>query len=469
MNYIRMSDVTLKQESAEILSFREKVELVRLLDRLHTDVIELGKIEQPKADSLFVKTVSEVVSDSVLCVETDGSREQIDIALAALKDAPKARIQIAVPVSLVQMEYLSHARPEAVKKNAAEAVKYAASLCDDVEFLAVDATRSEPGFLYEIIDACAQAGAGTVTVCDTASSMLPDEFGRFISDIREHTHLDEKTVLGFSCSDEMTMADANTVAGIIASGSEAKVSIVPESCASLQNVSTIIRKKGDALGLSMGIRTVELRRICEAAARMFTVTRSSTSPFETGVREERSDRYFTINDDIQSIIRETRNLGYDLSEEDQVRVFEEFLRIADKKEQVTSAEIDVIVASYAMQVPPAYQVDNYIVTSNSVLASTAHIRLRKDEEVLESVAIGDGPVDAAFLAVEQILGRHYELDDFQIQAVTEGREAMGEAIVKLRCMGKIYSGRGLSTDIIGSAISAYVNALNKIVYEEDGE
>jgi 2-isopropylmalate synthase len=104
-----------------------------------------------------------------------------------------------------------------------------------------------------------------------------------------------------------------------------------------------------------------------------------------------------------------------------------------------------------------------------MLSATAHIRLRKNGEILESVALGDGPDDASFLAVEQIVGRHYELDDFQIQAVTEGREAMGEAIVKLRCLGKIYSGRGLSTDIVGSSISAYINALNKIVYEEENE
>jgi 2-isopropylmalate synthase len=164
-----------------------------------------------------------------------------------------------------------------------------------------------------------------------------------------------------------------------------------------------------------------------------------------------------------------KRLGYDLSEEDQIRVYVEFMRLAGTKEVITSPEIDVIVASYALQVPPAYALAEYIINASNVFSASAHIRLKKNGEVMESVALGDGPVDASFLAIEQIAGVHYELDDFQIRAVTEGREAMGEALVKLRVGGKIYSGRGLSTDIIGSSISAYINALNKIVYEEENE
>ena len=129
--------------------------------------------------------------------------------------------------------------------------------------------------------------------------------------------------------------------------------------------------------------------------------------------------------------------------------------------------MDAIVASAAMQVPPTYKMDSYVVTSGNTISATAHLKLHKQSKVVEGVSIGDGPIDAAFLAVEQITGQHYELDDFQIQAVTEGREAMGQTVVKLRSAGKVYSGRGISTDIVGASIHAYINALNKIVYEED--
>ena len=160
-------------------------------------------------------------------------------------------------------------------------------------------------------------------------------------------------------------------------------------------------------------------------------------------------------------------LGYDLSEEDGAKVYEAFKVIASKKEKVSAKEMDAIVASAAMQVPPTYKMDSYVVTSGNTISATAQLKLYKNEKVMEGVALGDGPIDAAFRAVEQITGQHFELDDFQIQAVTEGREAMGQTVVKLRSGGKVYSGRGISTDIVGASIHAYINALNKIVYEED--
>ena len=141
--------------------------------------------------------------------------------------------------------------------------------------------------------------------------------------------------------------------------------------------------------------------------------------------------------------------------------------IARKKEQVSARELDVIVASVAMQVPATYTLDTYVITSGNTISATANLKLLRNDKALCGVSLGDGPIDAAFLAIEQITGHHYELDDFQIQSVTEGREAMGQTIVKLRSSGKVYSGRGISTDIVGSGILAYINALNKIVYEEE--
>jgi len=167
------------------------------------------------------------------------------------------------------------------------------------------------------------------------------------------------------------------------------------------------------------------------------------------------------------VLKAVEKLGYDLSEEDGVRVFESFRRIAERKEQISSKELDTIVASAAMQVPAAYVLEHYVITSSNIISSVAHIKVRKDEQILEGLAPGDGSIDAAFMALEQIVGCHYELDDFQIQSVTEGREAMGETLVKLRSNGKLYSGRGISTDIVGASIQAYINALNKIVYEEE--
>ena len=150
-----------------------------------------------------------------------------------------------------------------------------------------------------------------------------------------------------------------------------------------------------------------------------------------------------------------------------MKVWEAFQRIAVRKHQVGSKELDAIVASAAMQVPPTYKVESYVINTGNIISATAQMKLSRQNKVLSGVAMGDGSIDAAFMAIEQIVGRHYELDDFQIQAVTEGREAMGQTVVKLRSEGKVYSGQGISTDIVGASIRAYINALNKIVYEEE--
>ena len=158
-------------------------------------------------------------------------------------------------------------------------------------------------------------------------------------------------------------------------------------------------------------------------------------------------------------------MGYDLSEDDNAKVYEEFLRVAAKK-SVGSKELEAIVASVALQVEPTYKLVSYVINNGNIIPASAQIRVSKGDMVIDGVCIGDGPIDAAFLAIEQIIGHHYELDDFQIQSVTEGKEAMGSALVKLRSGGKLYSGNGISTDIIGASIRAYINAVNKIVYEE---
>ena len=165
------------------------------------------------------------------------------------------------------------------------------------------------------------------------------------------------------------------------------------------------------------------------------------------------------------IINEIKSRN-DLTQEDGAKVYEAFCRIAEKKDTVGEKELDAIIAAAAMQVPPIYRLDSYVINTGNTISATAHVRLRKGDAVQEGISLGDGPIDAVFLAIEHIVGCHYELDDFQIQSVTEGREAMGQAVVRLRNGGKLYSGRGISTDIIGSSIRAYISAVNKIVYEE---
>ena len=468
MKEIRISDVTMKQTGTDFaLSFKEKIELSKLLDKLGVSVIELEPILHAKIDSLRIKSIAAAVKYSTIAVPVALNEESVQMTWNALKEAKKARLQVCAPVSPVQMEYLFHKKPDAmlasIRQTLAECCKYTA----DVEFVADDATRSDASFLYEAVRAAIESGAKTVTVCDTAGAMLPNEFTAFIRALYASVPELKEVTLGISCSDNLSMADSCAIAAIRYGAGEIKAAAYRQNLISLPNIAKVLRAKGDVYNVSCNVRTTELSRITGQIVWMCQTGRSKNSPFDNGVQEEDGNLYLTSHDDLGAVMKMAAQLGYDLSEEDGLHVYDAFKAIAARKEKVGAKELDAIVASAAMQVPPTYILDSYVVTSGNTISATAHLKLHKNEKVLEGVSIGDGPIDAAFLAVEQITGQHYELDDFQIQAVTEGREAMGQTVVKLRSNGKVYSGRGISTDIVGASIRAYINALNKIVYEEE--
>ena len=468
MNQIRISDVTMKQTGADIsLSFKEKIELSKLLDKLGVSVIELEPIQQAKIDSLRIKSVAAAVKESIVAVPVALQPESVELTWNALKEAKKARLQVCAPVSPVQMEYLFHKKPDAMLAAIRSTITACLSKCADVEFVADDATRSDPVFLYEAVRTAIAAGAKTVTVCDTAGAMLPNEFTAFIRELYANVPELKEICLGVSCSDGLSMADSCAIAAVRYGAGEIKAAAYRLNVVSLPNVAKVLSAKGEFYNATCSVRTTVMKRITGQIAWMCQTGRSKNSPFDNGVQEDDGGIYLTAHDDLGAVMKVVSRLGYDLSEEDGTKVYEAVQAIAAKKEKVGAKELDAIVASAAMQVPPTYILDSYVVTAGNTISATAHLKLHKQDKVLEGVSIGDGPIDAAFLAVEQITGQHYELDDFQIQAVTEGREAMGQTVVKLRSGGKVYSGRGTSTDIVGASIRAYINALNKIVYEEE--
>ena len=468
MNKIRISDVTMKQTGPDIsLSFREKIEMSKLLDKLGVDIIELEPIVQPKIDALRIKSVAAAVRESIVAVPVALNAESVKTTWNALKEAKKARLQVPAAVSPVQMEYLFHKKPDAMLAAIQATITECVSLCADVEFIADDATRSDPAFLAQALSAAIAAGAKTVTVCDTAGAMLPNEFTAFIRELYANVPELKDVVLGVSCSDQLSMADSCAFAAIRYGAGEIKAAACRIDAVSLPNVAKVLSAKGEYYNAACSVRTTSMKRITDQIAWMCRTGRSETSPFDNGVREDTDSIYLTAHDDLGAVLKVAASLGYDLSEEDGASVYAAFKEIAARREKVSARELDAIVASAAMQVPQAYTLDSFVVTAGNTISATANVRLIREGKALAGVSLGDGPIDAAFLAIEQITGHHYELDDFQIQSVTQGREAMGQTIVKLRSSGKVYSGRGLSTDIVGSGILAYLSALNKIVYEEE--
>lgn len=470
MSIVRINDASMRQitkSGANKLSFKNKLELAKLLDRLGISVIELDAINEVKADSLLIKSIATSVKNSVISVPVELNKESVDVTWNALGSANKARLVVEAPVSTVQMEYLYHKKPAAVIEAVKEIVTYCRAYTEDVEFVANDATRSDESFLYEIVKVAIKAGAQTVTICDAAGSMLPDEFAEFLEELIKNVPELKCVTLSVSCSDKLAMANACTVEAVRKGAREVKVAACAMGeIAALPAVVNVLSAKGSEFDVTCPVQTVELNRVVKQIEWLCFGEQSKTSPFDSGVRDDEENVILSNHDDLAAVLNAVEKLGYELSEEDGKAVWEAFQQIASRKEQIGSKELDAIVASAAMQVPSTYKLDSFVINSGNIISATAHVTLVKDEKKVDSVAVGDGPVDAAFLALEQIAGTHYELDDFQIRSVTQGHEAMGETVVRLRSNGKLYAGRGISTDIIGASIRAYVNALNKIVYEE---
>ena len=297
-------------------------------------------------------------------------------------------------------------------------------------------------------------------------AILPDEIEAFIDNLYTGVPELHTVTLGVSFINDLAMADACAIAAIRHGAWEIKAAAYQSNVVSLPHISRLLAAKGEAFGVTCSVRTVEMKRIINQISRICETTHSKTSAFDSIVVSENESIALTANDNMETVIKAVESLGYDLSEEDCGQVWDAFKVIAARKDVISSKELDTIVASAAMQVPATYVLTSYSITASNTASSMAHMKVEKNGQTLEGIALGDGPVDAAFLALENIVGCHYELDDFQVRSVTEGREAMGETVVKLRAGGKIYSGRGTSTDIVGSAIAAYISAINKISYEE---
>lgn len=456
MNYIKIADTTLSDPKSN-LTFKQKLEIARKLERLGVDAVELPEVGTVKADTLLVRTAASFVKNSVLSVAATTSPAAIDRAAEALSTAVHPRIRIELPMTSSIMEYTLHKKQNKMCDYVSAMIAKAKTVCDDVEFVAVDATRAEEAFLKEAVKTAVEAGASKVTLCDDAAILLPDDFAAFVVRVTEGADVP----VGVLCNNKNGVATAAAILAVKNGAACVKTSIGGEATP-LREFGALIKDIRENYGITADIRTTELHRTIDQIEWIINGKTRSVNAREIvddGVR-------LSINDTIDTVRESIEKLGYDLSDEDIKKVYDEFLRIARKK-NVGIKELDVIIASAALQVPETYTLENYVINSGNRISSSAQISLNREGRTVQGIAIGDGPIDAAFHAIEQIIGRRFELDDFSIQTVTQEKEAMGNALVRLRVGGRIYSGTGLSTDIIGASVRAYINAVNKIVYEED--
>ena len=471
MKTIAVADATLRlcEHADNAMGFKEKIEIFKQLDRLSVEIIETAPVTRGRSDVLFLHSIALLSRKCVISCAMPLDETMLDLTYEAVRKAARPRINVLAPVSAVQMEYQCHKKPEAVLEKLAAVPAAVCAKGVETEVSLTDATRAERDFLAAAIRAAIAAGAQVVTLCDTAGTMLPSELAAFLADVKNAVPELAQVTLSVECSDALHLAPACAIACLQAGAAELKTAIGVDDRLPLLALADLLAARGESMGFATGLsRTACASLIAEVEDLVGGRVAPSLERKPVGTLAD-GEWKLTSTDDMAAVGEGVRKLGYELSAEDLSKVYEEFRRISGKKEQVGPKDLDAIVATTALQVPPTYTLQNFVITSGNTVAAMAHVALLKNGTEVEGFSTGDGPIDAAFLSIENIVGTHFELDDFQITAVTEGREAVATGIVRLRSNGKLYSGKGISTDVIGSGIRAFIAALNKICYEENGQ
>ena len=460
MKTVLVSDVSLKQIAlrGEQMPLCDRSKLISALSALRVDSIELPAMKQSAEDVIVNRIAASQAKCCTVCVPVGYTEKSVEQAWEAIQGCDHARLQVEYPLSTVQLEYRFHQKTEKAMSSILALISLAKERCAEVELVLGDATRAERDFLKQVLDAAEREGVSVVTLCDDTEAALPQEIAELVRVAKANLSVP----LYVQVSDLVGLGSACAIAAIEAGADGVKTSLLGENALPLNEFSNLLRVRGESLGFTANLDvTAANRTVTELMSRM------DTDPAPVDQPSEAKGRILTADSTLAEVSQAVEELGYQLSAEDCGNVRRELIRVASKRGSIEQKELEAIIAGSAMAVPSTYHVETYVINSGNVISSTAQICLLRDGERLQGVSTGDGPIDAAFHAIEQIIGHHYELEDFQIQSVTRGREALGSALVKLRSRGKLYSGNGVSTDIVGASIRAYINALNKIVYEDN--
>ncbi|HHV53850.1 MAG TPA: 2-isopropylmalate synthase [Firmicutes bacterium] len=502
---VEIFDTTLRdgeQSPGVSLNVHEKLEIARQLARLGVDVIEAGFPVTSPGDFAAVQAIAREVHGPVIAALARALPGDVERAAEALRPARErgkgqARIHTFIATSPIHMRYKLRKSPEEVIELAVAAVKLARQYVEDVEFSAEDATRSDPEFLARVFGAVIEAGATVLNVPDTVGYTTPAEFSRLIRFLRENVPGIERVKLSVHCHDDLGMAVANSLAGVEAGATQVECTIngLGERAgnAALEEIVMALRTRADFYGVETGIVTPEIYRTSRLVSALTGVMVQPNKAIvgenafaheagihQDGILKERTTYEIMTPESIG--LKQSRlvlgkhsgrhafrarlaELGYELGEQELQQAYERFIELADRKKNVSDRDLEALVAGAGSRatVPEEYSLEYLSVVSGTAGIATATVKLRRGDEVRTEAACGDGPVDAAYRAIDRITGVHVELDGYQLQAVTGGKDAAGEVVVRLKEDGHIFVGRGLSTDVIEASVRAYLHAFNKLL------
>ncbi|MHC1636352.1 MAG: 2-isopropylmalate synthase, partial [Candidatus Methanospirareceae archaeon] len=463
------------------------------------DVIEAGFPWSSKEDFKAVEKIAKEVKRPTICALSHAHPQAIDAAYQALKDAYRKRIHVFLSSSDIHILYQLRKTKEEILEQAAEMVKRAKGYVDDVEFSPMDATRTDPNFLHKLLETVIDAGATTVNIPDTVGYTIPKEFCEIIKGIFKNVPNIDKAVVSVHCHNDLGLAVANSLA-VLDYGVrqvECTVNGIGERAgnAALEEIVMAIKTRQDLLPYYTEIDTTQIYKTSRLVSELTGIIiqpnkaivganafRHQSGIHQDGILKKRIT-YEIIDPESVGAVGTTltlgklsgrhalrkrfEELGYDLSEDELKRAFAAFKELAEKKKGITDRDLEVIASEELRAVPNAYRLEQVQVTCGEPGIPTATVRLISPKgEVLTGLATGTGPVDAVYKAISNVIKIPCKLIEFSVQSVTGGLDAIGEVTIKIEEDGKIYIGRGASTDIIVASARAYLNALNKIVRKQ---
>ncbi len=499
MRRIKVFDTTLRdgeQSPGCSMNLSEKVEMARQLEKLGVDVIEAGFAIASPMDFKSVQKIAKAVSRCTVASLARCTRGDIDAAWDAVKEAAHPRIHVFLATSDIHMEYKLQMTREQVLQRISDMVAYARSKCTDVEFSAEDASRSDRAFLAQCYSNAVAAGAATLNVPDTVGYSTPQEMGDLIRYLREHVAGVEKVDISVHCHNDLGMAVANTLSCIQAGAAQVECTVngIGERAgnASMEEIVMALHTRRDFYGAETGINTRQIYRSSKLLSNITgvpippskAIVGANAFAHESGIHQHgviaNAQTYEIMNSTDVGVPQNTmvlgkhsgkhalreklESMGYELSDEELESVFARFKAMADKKKNITGSDLEALVLHRRNNINPTCRLVSHVVNAGDSIPNTSFVRLKRDDQVMEEVAIGSGPLDAAFKAINRMLDMDVRLESFSLNAVTDGEDAIGEAVVKVSTGGgESYTGTGLSTDILESSIRAYVNGINKII------
>lgn len=465
------------------MSLDEKLEVARQIARLGADVIEAGYPAASPDDFASVKEIARVVRGPVISSFARAGDEEIDRAWEAVRGAERSRLHLVLATSPLGMKRALGMGPNDLLDLTARMVGRARSLCSEVEFSAEDATRSDPDFLCRVFQTAIEAGASIVNVPDSLGYAVPDEYAGLIRKLRAGVPDIDKAVLSVHCHDDLGLAVANTLAAIGAGAQQVECTVngLGERAgnAAIEELVMALSIRSEILGAYCD---VDVTQIYGTSKLVQAVTGVRVQPNKAVVGDnalvcEDEDGYRAISP--ESIGMPTTRLalgkhsgrvafeerlasiGYRPRPDSISELYGSFKELVNRKKTVTDRDLEALVLGAFAQGSGTYRLDRFVINSGSTISATSAVRLAMQDGVLcERVSVGDGPIDASFKAIDKVVGKHPILEAFSLDAVTEGKDAQGEARVRIQCSGRRYNGRGLSTDAVEASIKAYVAAIN---------